>query len=99
MPRPRTDPEDGPTRGWCDACGLPCWGEWQDFGIGPYEFWGAKGWDEQWCEVSDCCEADILDHEPDPLCPTCQYEQSDDCPTCGGRGRVSEEDLEELPRW
>jgi hypothetical protein len=32
-----------------------------DFGIGSYEFWGAPGNDVQWCYVSECCEADMVD--------------------------------------
>jgi hypothetical protein len=32
-----------------------------DFGIGPYEFWGARGFhhDRQW--VTQCCEAGLVD--------------------------------------
>ena len=34
---------------------------WVDFGIGPYEYWGAPGTDIQWCYVTKCCEASVED--------------------------------------
>lgn len=47
--------------GNCEECGQPCRGTWADFGIGPYEYWGAKGVDTDYQFVSECCEAPILD--------------------------------------
>jgi hypothetical protein len=35
-----------------------------DFGIGSYEYWGAKGVDIDLQEVSDCCEADWTEEDP-----------------------------------
>lgn len=45
----------------CTACGHKCTLVLVDHGIGPYEFWGAKGIDvdEQWS--SNCCEADVTE--------------------------------------
>ncbi len=50
---------------WCCACKQECNVIEVDFGIGAYEYWGAKGVDIQIEEVSDCCEADWTEEEPD----------------------------------
>lgn len=34
-----------------------------DIGIGPYEYWGAKGNDVRLVEASPCCEADYEEVE------------------------------------
>ena len=39
---------------------------WVDFGIGPYEYWGAPGCDVQECYVTKCCEADPVEFRPEP---------------------------------
>lgn len=44
----------------CEECLCHCNGVWVDFGIGSYEFWGARGFDTRWEYVSDCCEADLF---------------------------------------
>lgn len=49
---------------WCASCKKPCEAEAQDVGIGAYEFWGAPGNDSRTAEVSDCCEAELLEHDP-----------------------------------
>jgi hypothetical protein len=36
-----------------------------DFGIGSYEYWGAKGVDIRIEEVSSCCEEDWTDEPPE----------------------------------
>ena len=41
----------------CCDCGNECDTEWQDFGIGSYEYHGARGVDTQWVEVTPCCES------------------------------------------
>lgn len=41
----------------CPGCDQECMGVWSDFGIGPYEYWGAPGVDVQMAYVSSCCEA------------------------------------------
>lgn len=46
---------------FCSECHKPCAGEEVDFGIGPYEFWGATGVDSCVMEVSECCMGDLLD--------------------------------------
>lgn len=46
---------------YCGACKEPCEGQFLDFGIGPYEFWGAKSCDIDIHWVSECCEADIYE--------------------------------------
>lgn len=47
--------------GNCEECGKECTGQWVDFGIGPYEYWGARCVDTNYQYVSNCCEAPILD--------------------------------------
>ena len=47
----------------CPGCGEECSGAWVDFGVGHYEFWGARGFDRQIAFVSNCCEAS-LDNDP-----------------------------------
>jgi len=42
---------------FCTSCEEPCDVVVVDFGIGPYEFWGATGWDRKLDAVSNCCEA------------------------------------------
>jgi len=49
-------PADTP---YCAECGKPCQGEFADFGIGSYEFWGFKGNDSRRVFVSECCEAEV----------------------------------------
>ena len=34
-----------------------------DQGIGPYEFWGRKGFDSNLQWVSNCCEAQVYENE------------------------------------
>ena len=46
--------QDGP---WCNECGCPCKTEWEDQGIGSYEFHGMKGNDTQMVLVTTCCDA------------------------------------------
>lgn len=45
----------------CEACGQPCQPIVVDFGIGAYEYWGARGNHRDEHEVSNCCEAELLD--------------------------------------
>lgn len=52
---------DGLTR--CAACLEECRAIEVDFGIGAWEYWGATGWDSQIHTVSNCCEADLINHE------------------------------------
>ena len=44
---------------YCGECGKEC--DWQtlDYGIGSYEFWGARGVDTNLHTVSVCCEGDL----------------------------------------
>jgi hypothetical protein len=49
----------------CSECGEKCFGHWVDEGIGPFEFWGYKGVDNQWFFVSDCCDAEIIEGADD----------------------------------
>lgn len=44
----------------CTECKQPCRPKALDHGIGPYEFWGQKGYDSQPDVGSDCCEAPLL---------------------------------------
>jgi hypothetical protein len=63
MPRTRHEPEDL-ADGLCSQCGAPCQEVLRNFGIGPYEFWGQQGVQEDWARVSPCCEAEVI---PKPL--------------------------------
>lgn len=45
---------------WCAHCGEPCWVTEIDEGYGMTEYWGAVSNHEDWVEVSDCCEAEII---------------------------------------
>ena len=61
----------------CPACGKETRGEWVDFGIGAYEYWGAPGVDVRMDYVSSCCEASL----PEPPSPDkFDYYADDDPP-------------------
>ena len=51
---------DGP---FCTSCGSSCEVVQGDDGIGPYEFWGQKGNDSQPYSASDCCDAEVVEHQ------------------------------------
>jgi len=53
-----------PFAGYCEECGEPCRAHIVDFGIGPYEYWGRKGFHTDKQTVSKCCDSRILDDEP-----------------------------------
>ena len=55
--------DDGPDlpSGICDACGESCTATMIDFGIGAYEFWGARGVHHDYSPVSPCCEAEVVE--------------------------------------
>lgn len=59
------DPDDDRRSGFCAACGKECVAGYIDEGIGSYEYWGARGVDIRLVEVSDCCEAEVLDDPPE----------------------------------
>lgn len=63
---PGCDDDDGPDSGWCSECGKECGVQVLDYGIGGYDYWGARGNDIQMCAVSDCCEGEVLESEPEP---------------------------------
>lgn len=50
---------------WCVACKQECSVIDVDFGIGAYEYWGAKGVHVDIQAVSDCCEDDWTENEPE----------------------------------
>lgn len=50
--------------GWCSCCQKECKGKTIDEGIGHYEFWGEKGIHHDYVTVSDCCEEEILESDP-----------------------------------
>lgn len=56
--------------GWCPSCGGERKrGEWEDMGIGAYEYWGAKGTHHDWQLVCpDCGEImeDVEEVDFDP---------------------------------
>jgi len=46
--------------GICDSCGEECSSICVDQGIGPYEYWGAKGCHHDYQNVSPCCEDAVV---------------------------------------
>lgn len=40
---------------YCGNCGKECSTVMSDYGIGPYEFWGARGTQHDYIVESDCC--------------------------------------------
>ena len=50
----------------CTDCGKPCHAGIVDFGIGCYEYWGAKGVDKNEQFVSQCCEAPVTTPDGEP---------------------------------
>jgi hypothetical protein len=58
---------------YCGYCKHACGVKWEDHGIGPYEYWGARGVDSQIVAVSDCCADAIY---IDPEC-TDEWDQHD----------------------
>lgn len=49
----------------CAHCGRPTDAVTVDFGIGPYEAWGVRGWHRDVHTVSECCEASLVDNTND----------------------------------
>jgi hypothetical protein len=60
--------DEGHIEGWCEDCKKPCVSVTEDQGIGSYEFWGARGMHHDYVEVSPCCQAEVIEHEPCPKC-------------------------------
>ena len=58
----------------CTECGEPCEGTKADFGIGPYEYWGAMCVDTNIQFVSKCCEAEMRDDAGDLI----EWEEEDE---------------------
>jgi len=56
---------------YCTHCEKPCNVKVLDNGIGHYEYWGAPGYDEQLCAVSDCHESEVVDGDKH-RCEICQ---------------------------
>lgn len=46
---------------FCTECRRECRTQVVDFGIGAYDYGGAPRYDSQIEEVSDCCEAEVVD--------------------------------------
>ena len=57
--RENYDPADYQEEGICLECGEICTVKTIDEGIGPYEFWGAKGTHHNYVKVSSCCEVEF----------------------------------------
>jgi hypothetical protein len=45
----------------CRKCGEPATADWQDTGIGAYEYWGARGVDTRMELLSNCCGAEVYE--------------------------------------
>ena len=72
---------------WCPECEDYIYTNWTDEGIGPYEYWGARGNQVLWCESCPECDAGI-EHlkENKPTCEGCEAEdvplEDDFCMEC-----------------
>jgi len=51
------------TEGFCPNCKRRVIGKWEDFGIGNYEFWGAKGVHHDYIAVCTECGESLSDVE------------------------------------
>ena len=51
---------------WCLACRQKCHVKQVDNGIGPYEYWGAKGVHHDYMLESRCCDSEVVDYELEP---------------------------------
>lgn len=54
------DPFEGHITGRCSECGEFCVSVTVDFGVGYTEAWGRGHTDVDLCEVSPCCEAEVI---------------------------------------
>ena len=54
------DHDEGP-EGICSDCGKACHAKMIDFGIGSYEFWGARGVHTDFHPASPCCEVEVVE--------------------------------------
>lgn len=87
---------------FCGACGQEDSGHVQDFGIGPYEFWGQKGVDTRLEWVSTCCDAplyaerEMLTPAEQPEPPEPEYEPDEEVSPYGGYLDSLEDDIERL---
>ena len=61
---------------YCGSCKEECTAIEVDFGIGAYEFWGARGYDSRVEIVSDCCESPM--YEDEDLCEPYENERYED---------------------
>lgn len=68
--------DDETIEGWCECCGQACHGITVDNGIGSYEYWGSKGTHHQYDIESSCCNATVLDHDPNPEEEDCDVSAS-----------------------
>ncbi len=68
--------DDDQVTGWCECCGAECYGVAVDNGIGSYEYWGSKGVHHQIDCESNCCNAKVLDHDPNPDEEDCDVSES-----------------------
>lgn len=50
--------------GWCSHCKQECTIIGIDEGVGPYEFQGQRGTHIDIRAASDCCESEVLNHNP-----------------------------------
>lgn len=81
---------DPPEPGWCEEHGEIDDPETGDAGIGPYEFWGCKGWDSRPYAACPICESALYDHPAGPICEQCEERYVlGACPACGGDGVAS----------
>jgi hypothetical protein len=55
------DLDDDMPEGICDSCGEFCRATVIDEGIGPYEFWGSKGFHHDYVTCSPCCNAEVVE--------------------------------------
>lgn len=92
------DHHDSPHyRGYCRECGKYVQTITEDHGIGPYEFWGARGVDKQLVEVCPECGG-VVEEMASAPCHVCLFEVDDF--ECGkGRDRDSIDTGDTCPQW
>jgi len=73
------DDHEPPPSGYCPGCGEFITAVWQDCGIGPYEFWGARGFHSAWCLVCPKCDEQVSEDSLGTIiCHVCRHYDGED---------------------
>ena len=95
-----------PPEGYCTECGSYIRAVQLDAGIGPYEYWGARGFDSRPYWGCPKCEAEVEEDLPMRPCYACLHFDEDDECTLGRpdadkmiEGRECEDWSNEIPAF